>query len=135
MQTHTSAFVRMASLNYGIKAKAKNTYSGLQYLIQCETSLPASRVVLLLVGLVPGFEKLLCRLENLHDVLNDDCDRRKGKRQGQIENRFTDLKIQYGEPYANPDRITPFAGNQVMQAQFSTERVFVTPPLCELAEA
>ncbi len=85
-RTSTSPFAQMASLHYGIKTIAKNTYSGLQCLIQCETSLPASRAVLLLVGLVPGFEILMCRLENLHDVLNDDCNRRKGKRQGQIEN-------------------------------------------------
>jgi len=71
---------------------------------------------MLLVRLIGSFEKSLCGLEQLYNVLNDDRDGRKGKRQAEIENCLADPKIEQRETYADPNRIAPFTGKQFVKA-------------------
>ena len=70
---------------------------------------------MLLMRLFRGIEKLLCGLEKLYNILNDDRDGRKGKRQTEIENCFADPKIKQRESYADPNGIAPFTGNQFVK--------------------
>lgn len=60
-------------------------------------------------------ENLLRRLEKLYDILNNDCHRRQGKRQGQVENGFTNPQIKRRESNSDPDRITPLTGDQFVE--------------------
>ena len=71
----------------------------------------------------------------MDDILDDDHDGREGQGKQHIQDRFADPEIESRQDRADPDRVAPFTGDQLVQTQFAAKPVIVAPLPGALPEA